>query len=299
MSHLPLARLDRVHVEITNRCNLRCAFCAGTTRRPASMDPAFFTHVLDQVRTVSERVSLHVLGEPLLHPGLAAILNSCHGIVTVDLTTNGTLLPGQKDVLLTAPALRQINFSLQALDREDGADEATLGVILAFARQMARRRPEVYVNFRLWTLNRLQDGPGGDFNDRVLDRLALDLDIPRPCPPRGRKSLRLTRRLYLHLDSVFAWPGDLGTAERRRGFCHALTTHCAILADGTVCPCCLDADGRLALGNVADTPLAAILASPRARTMRDGFAAGRLTETICRHCTYCRRFRKNPAAGAA
>jgi len=93
------------------------------------------------------------------------------------------------------------------------------------------------------------------------------------------------------MDTVFAWPGDLGTQERRNGFCHAMSTHCAVLVDGTVCPCCLDAEGRIALGNLHDTPLKEILNSARARAMVEGFAAGRLVEKVCRHCTYCRRFK--------
>lgn len=292
-----LPSFDRVYVEITNRCNLRCAFCAGTNRPPASMDPDFFAAVLAQVRPLTGQVCLHVLGEPLLHPELPRILEHCAAAgLLVNLTTNGTLLPGLESVLLGAGALRQINFSLQALMRGDDLDQHALDAVLAFARRLATDRPGLYVNFRLWTLDSLADPGSGADATRILERLARALDIAPPVPPPGRKSLRLRGRLYLHQDTAFAWPGDLTTPELEQGFCHALSTHCAILADGTVCPCCLDADGGLALGSLREASLTDILAAARATAMRQGFAAGRLVETLCRHCTYCRRFTKHASA---
>lgn len=284
-------RLQRVYVEITNVCNLRCTFCPGTARPPAFMDQAFLGRVLGQVAPLTGRVCLHVLGEPLLHPDFPAIMARCAETgVEVDLTTNGLLLGRRAEVLLEAPALRQVNFSLQALRTADGFDREALERILAFCLQAVRQRPELYVNLRLWTLDDRHDPMRDDFNAPVLDLVAQRLGIPRPTPPAGRKSLRLLGRVYTHADTIFQWPGDPAGVASARGFCHALSTHCAVLADGTVCPCCLDAEGRLALGSLHESTLADILASPRARAMREGFARGELTEDVCRHCAYCRRF---------
>jgi len=293
MSRAESVRFQRVYVEITNICNLRCDFCAGTARAPASMQPAFFEHVLKQVAPLTGQVCLHVLGEPLLHPHFDAIMSLCAAAgLEVNLTTNATLLPGKRDFLLQSRALRQINFSMQSLRRGEELDRNTLEAILEFSRQALVLRPELYINFRLWTLEDLHSPAHGDFNAAVQKSIAAGLGCKiQPLPP-GRKSLKLTGRAYLHMDTVFAWPGDLGTRERTNGFCHALATHCTILADGTVCPCCLDADGRIALGNIHETPLNAILGSPRALAMAEGFAAGRLVEKVCRHCTYCRRFKR-------
>ena len=292
MTHAGAGSLQRVYVEITNRCNLRCDFCAGTSRSPAGMDPEFFGRVLAQVAPLTRQICLHVLGEPLLHPHFPAILGQCSRAgVGVNLTTNGTLLPGREDGLLGSQALRQVNFSLQALRREEGLDEDAMAAILDFTVRAARTRPDLYVNLRLWTLQSLQAPSDGGFNALALGRVAAALGQAVPPLPRGRKSVRISGRIYLHLDTVFDWPGDLTTEARERGFCHALSTHCAILVDGTVCPCCLDADGRIALGNLRETGLKEILDSPRARAMAEGFARGRLVEEVCRHCTYCRRFK--------
>ena len=286
-------RFQRVYVEITNICNLRCDFCAGTTRAPASMEPTFFGRVLEQIAPLTDQVCLHVLGEPLLHPRFEAIMDLCAAAgIQVNLTTNATLLPGKEESLLQSKALRQINFSMQSLRRSEGLDSDTLTAILEFSRQAIRLRPELYINLRLWTLKSLHSPSHSDFNAAVQENIASVLECEIPPLPPGRKSVKLKGRVYLHQDTVFAWPGDLDAQERTSGFCHALATHCAILVDGTVCPCCLDADGRMGLGNLHDTPLGEILNSPRARAMAEGFAAGRLVEKVCRHCTYCRRFKR-------
>jgi radical SAM protein with 4Fe4S-binding SPASM domain len=77
--------------------------------------------------------------------------------------------------------------------------------------------------------------------------------------------------------------------------CRGLRDHLAILVDGTVVPCCLDADGQVALGNIFRQPLVAILASPRALRLREGFGHQWLVEPLCRRCAYRQRFAATPA----
>ena len=63
-----------------------------------------------------------------------------------------------------------------------------------------------------------------------------------------------------------------------------------VLCDGTVVPCCLDSEGRLALGNLHRQELAEILASPRATAMATGFSRRQPSEELCRRCGYAARF---------
>lgn len=286
------AQFRHIHVEITNRCNLRCGFCPGTTRPKTDMTLDEFRAILEQVASLTSQLSLHVLGEPLLHPRLEAMLAACKQAgLSVNLTTNATLLAAHEDMLLAAPALRQINFSLQALEQIPATRPDPLDAMLRLTTRALTERPDLYINYRWWAMASLQTAMADPTIIRYLQRLGQTLELDLQPPPPGRKSIRLRGRVYLHRDTLFSWPGDTSGQARNTGFCHALSTHCAILADGTVCPCCLDADGRLGLGNIHDTPLTQILALPKTVAMRDGFAAGLLVEDLCRHCTYCRRFR--------
>ena len=63
-----------------------------------------------------------------------------------------------------------------------------------------------------------------------------------------------------------------------------------ILADGTVVPCCLDADGNAALGNVFETPLSEILTSEPFVSARESMFNRKVVLPLCQHCSYRTRF---------
>lgn len=87
----------------------------------------------------------------------------------------------------------------------------------------------------------------------------------------------------------FDWP-DPEAPESGTEFCHGLRQQLAVLCDGTAVPCCLDGEGRMALGNLFDQPVEEILASPRAAAIQEGFSRRRPAEELCRRCGYAARF---------
>jgi MoaA/NifB/PqqE/SkfB family radical SAM enzyme len=70
-AHLP-RRFQRIHVELTNKCNFSCVFCpdARMTRKRGFMDEALACKVLDEISELdlAEKVTFHVMGEPLSTP---------------------------------------------------------------------------------------------------------------------------------------------------------------------------------------------------------------------------------------
>ncbi|GAB1409889.1 radical SAM/SPASM domain-containing protein [Desulfovibrionales bacterium] len=278
---------QRIYIEITNVCNLHCSFCTGTTRPSAFMSQDFFDHAVRQAKPLTTRICLHVLGEPCLHPDLEGFLAAClREELDVELTTNGTILSEKAHIVL-ASAVRQINISVHNVVDGEEINWNRLDEVLDFVRHALRTRPDLYINLRLWNRSATEKK---DPNVHVRAYMATRLGVPCPAIPAGRKSRCLIGRLYLHQDTRFTWPGEGQIPTRHSGFCHALSTHCAILVDGTVCPCCLDAEGRLALGSLQHNSLDQIIQSPRATAMREGFARGLLVEKLCQSCDYCRRF---------
>ena len=73
-------------------------------------------------------------------------------------------------------------------------------------------------------------------------------------------------------------------------FCYGLRDQIGVLVDGTVVPCCLDAEGSIALGNLLTQSLEDILNAPRATALRAGFDNRTAVEPLCRRCGYARRF---------
>jgi MoaA/NifB/PqqE/SkfB family radical SAM enzyme len=279
--------LKKAYIEITNVCNLRCAFCPGTKRAARTMSPEEFAAVLDRLHGHVSYIYLHIMGEPLLHPQLGALLSlAAQRGMRVCITTNGTLLDAQADTLLSAAALHKVSVSLHSVE-ENGGDPAEaqdyLGSVWAFAVRAAAQG--VIVALRLWN-----EGAADAHNDTILDFLREKTGAYHWPEPRAH-SFRLAENLYLERESAFAWP-DLGAAEAPTEFCQALRSQIGVLADGTVVPCCLDHEGDLALGDLFTQPLEDILRGPRAAALFDGFSRRRPTEELCRRCGYATRFNK-------
>lgn len=234
-----------------------------------------------------------MMGEPLAHPDFAAFVAIAgEEGVSLEITTNGTLLTNEAIAALLSPAVVQVNFSLQSfLDNFPSADpSAYLEKVFAFCRRALAERPELYLNLRLWNL------PPGTQRDQANEELlqkieaAFGVNINRQVDSRRIKSKKLTGRLYLHYDTRFRWPDSRDPVLRTSGTCWGTRSHIGVHVDGTVVPCCLDKEARISLGNLNHATLAEVLASPRYQAMRRGFISGQLTEDLCRRCTYAERF---------
>ena len=115
--------LKRVYLEITNVCNLACSFCPGTRRAPRFLGEDEFAALLDKLRGQTQYLYFHLMGEPLLHPLLGRFFAFANEKgFRVILTTNGTLLAGREELLLSAPALYKLNLSLQSFEANVGKD---------------------------------------------------------------------------------------------------------------------------------------------------------------------------------
>ncbi len=287
-----LKRFKKVYLEISNVCNLQCTFCPEVERDRRFMEPDLFKRVVTAVAPITEEVCFHLMGEPLLHPEFETYLRFCEKLgVRVNLTTNGLLLNPQRLRAMMVPALKQVNFSLQSYESNfPGKDDHDyLQNIFEFTRLAFNERPDLYINYRLWN-----DGAEGApaSNERMLDKIrqGLEAQFDASWDVRSKKSVHIKGRAYLHFDSRFQWPHPSQPFRSATGFCHGLSSHIGILADGTVVPCCLDKEGVISLGNMRSQTIDVVLQSARARTMQDGFQKGLLVEALCQKCTYIKRF---------
>jgi radical SAM protein with 4Fe4S-binding SPASM domain len=283
----------KIFVEITNRCNLACDFCPATSRPKADMDSAAFAALLPQLGFFTKHLSLHVLGEPLLHPDLPRLFALCQEQrMQVNLTTNGTLLPRHSPMLLAAPALRQVNISLHSVSgRHSGFDPAGyLTGVLDFSRLAAARG--IFVSLRIWDLPSGQGEAGGRWQDLVLSRLEEFFSVTAPLADTVvvGQGVKLAEKIFLSQKELFTWPTLSGPDLGGRGTCRGLRDQVAILVDGTVVPCCLDADGSIPLGNVFEEPFGEIIGGERAERIKKGFQARKVVEELCRRCSYRARF---------
>ena len=111
------------NIEITTRCNLRCPFCArnASDRGDRDMAPELFERILDLLPH-AYRITLVGLGEPLLHPDVAALVAAASARGRrVALATNALQLTGEMSRRLLDAGLDAIVFSLDAATPEVAA----------------------------------------------------------------------------------------------------------------------------------------------------------------------------------
>ena len=275
-------RFNKIYLEISNVCNLSCAFCPGTKRRPQIMETAEFAALLPKLRPWTDYLYFHLMGEPLCHPHLREYLHLAgEAGFKVILTTNGTLLADRQEMLLSTPGLHKVNISLHAFEANDlkMPFEDYLAGCFAFGKAAEGKK---LISYRLWN-----SGGQDALNRQILDTMK------RYFPDEWiteRKGIRIGQRVYLEYGDKFDWP-DLNAEDGGEAvFCYGLRDQLGVLCDGTVVPCCLDHEGDLALGNLLTDSMEDILDSPRAKAIFEGFCRGQAAEELCRKCGYARRF---------
>jgi MoaA/NifB/PqqE/SkfB family radical SAM enzyme len=322
--YLP-SRFQRIHLELTNRCNFSCVFCPDgkMTRKRGTMDVELAFSALDQIADLdlAEKVTFHVMGEPLLHPQFFRILDHAHGRgLSVGLTTNGALLRPETIRQLAERDLFQIDISLQTPDPEsfhatrggrvpfEAYREGLLDLLAACA---SRPVPPIF-KIRIMTTRfagkmkqklGIPDFMGSsallrrtvlEWTDRVYERLGL-APIPREIVMgriakigiHGWNVIEISPRIFIETYILTDWGNAFAedhVVEASRGYCFGMRDHFAVLYSGDVVLCCIDFDGRTSLGNLKESSLLEILQSPRLKQIMEGFQRGALLEPHCRRC---------------
>jgi len=307
------------HVELTNRCPFRCAFCergrpGGVGRPQGLMDLGLFEGLLDQ-RNPAQRhyrgVELNHMGESLLHPELPAFVSACatRGLAA-ELSCNPTLLDPTLAKGLLDAGLRRIVVSMDAMD------DPTLSAIRGPAARWAQAAsnvdallellsgcsnpPAVVVQMLNLRRNRSQRESflrrWGNTGLPTVQAYVKPLDGPDPgdgaADERGHDKGKDSQRRWRTGDALTAparpdplQPGPL------RALCTFPWRSVVVLWDGQVVPCCRDARGKLVLGDLREQTLSEIWAGPRAVALRDLLASGAKPPGghLCAQCPWSRQ----------
>ena len=275
---------NKVFLEITNVCNLSCSFCHGTKRKAKILSVDEFRHAAREARTFGEYLYFHLMGEPLLHPNLEEFLNIAAELgFRVIITTNGTLLNSRRDVLLSSKALFKVSISLHSFEANDENVDFNeyLASCFEFCK-VAAENGKVAV-MRLWNLGGLNEK-----NEEIIRKMHEYFDAEDTMWKELYSGYKIRDKIFLEWGQKFEWPDTEAEFCGDNHSCYGLRDQIGILSDGTVVPCCLDADGAINLGNVFDKSLSEILESPRAEAMRNAFRCRKITEPLCQRCGYAK-----------
>lgn len=268
-------RPTMLQLESSTACDARCVFCPHKDMQRAGgvMDEGLYRKIIaDAAEAGIGEVLLFLNGEPLLFPKLFDWLEMLreHGLGTTIFTNGAKLsLANTFRLLRFDDVIRTVVFSLGGVDEE--TYKAVMG--LDYGTVKANLEMFLYVN-----------------NDHV----PVEAHIPLMSQTAG--FMGRWRDLWGELlpaapTDMFNFAGLLSdemelreTDTHRKQPCARLD-HLAVLWDGRVCLCCMDAEGQVILGDLNDQSLMNVFNGELATHYRSMHAAGRYEELeLCCDC---------------
>ena len=287
-------RFQKIYVEITNTCNLKCSFCLEGKRKSHFMSIDEFKTVVHKIKDYTNLIALHVKGEPLLHPELKDILNICRDAgLMVNITTNATLLEKRLEVLLDSKVVRQLNLSLHSVNKNENTLLYNVDTYLDEVLRVSKiilEKSNIIISYRLWNLESLDKN---EENEKILEKLEKAFGIEQ-LKERSKKEpfVKLAKNAFLNQDFEFVWPSLENDFVSDTGTCQGLRSQLAILSNGTVVPCCLDQEGDINLGNIFIDNLEEILNKTLTKEIISGFENKKIVHNLCKKCGFRTKFDK-------
>ena len=284
-------KFHKVYIELTNICGLECSFCPTKTTKTNTMTLDFFESIILQLKPYTKDIAFHVFGDPLVLSNLEKYLDiSLKHNFKVHITTTGFYLKNFDLHIFLHKAIKQINFSLNSYNKNEMKCELHeyLQPMFQLCDLKLSKKIHNFINFRLWNLD--ENNSEDKFNTEVFNLLSQKFNIDLSHIDFN-KPKRLENQILIDFDKYFKWP-TLNDKEHTNGYCHGLSAQIAILANGTVVPCCLDSFGIIDLGNLHESSIKDILFSQKSLNIVNGFKENIAVEELCQKCTFKNRFTK-------
>jgi organic radical activating enzyme len=244
---------DRIYLETTNRCNLKCPQCPTglniTGRAKGDMDEGLFRTIVDEMGPLAETAVLHVWGEPLLNPHLESMISyAARKDLKTEISTNATLLDETRARSLLATGLSRIYLCI------DGLDEATYNKV-----RVGGDFTTVRNNIQGFVHRNREAGGAVDVQVQLID-----IDMTRDQVQAFRQEWSRPGVNAVHIKTFDSWGGQvedinaLNEGAKRpepdlqRYPCPNLWYHAHIFYDGTLVCCDRDFEIAHPLGNVAE-----------------------------------------------
>ncbi|MBQ3145718.1 MAG: SPASM domain-containing protein [Clostridia bacterium] len=200
-----------------------------------------------------------------------------------NITTNGTLIDKNIDLIKNTKAVRQINFSIHSIMQNKNLNKQYLNNIFESERQLE----DVIISYRLWNLKSIKEN---DINSQIIKEIENYYGIQNLKQQlMENEYIKIKENVFINQDIEFTWP-DINKKEIiQKGRCLGLKEQIAILVDGTVVPCCLDNNGDIPLGNIFKEDLEDILSNTKTITIKKNFENSIITCKLCKTCGFLER----------
>lgn len=303
-----------IKVEISTACNMSCSFCGAAKHRAYSsavsgkhMPMHTLKKIVDNVPTV-RWIDLQGVGEPMLHPQFGEILSFLNSRgISIQFTTNGTLLKDGLAEALLSSGIHLITVSLSAADCNKyfaihGADNFNL--VVNNLRSIVSRKKNGMPKIRILSVilaTNLDDLKGLINLAKALEVDSLvfsaykeisdnDQNIPDSdslCKAVRDASIyahQLEMPLEIEIPII-----DIDTPLVDRGIssprCLWPWTSLAVNVQGDVIPCCYTmGQEKYALGSLAEESIYSVYNSLNYKSFRLALNTGETKHLTCHFC---------------
>jgi len=296
-------------------------------KRPrGKMEPGLFYKIIDEIagKNITKNIALHIMGEPLLHPGIFDFINySRKKKLCVGLMTNGMLLDKYSGELIKADI--DTGISLQTPTPETfnkrnagiSFDDYLSGIFRFIEKKIVANTSS---RLDLHIMNTKYKKPGCDicsnekdaryflekvygFANDLIDKMPLD--FPKNVLSESDEFLGIERLKKGIGDSSYKefLPGitvlfkyginwnNLMKEKKypsKKAFCSVSLRNnfdwFGIYWDGRTTFCCSDHDAGLSMGNVSEVSLEEIIDSQKYKQIREQMKKGNLPLKTCQNC---------------
>jgi len=285
-----------VKIELTNRCNYNCGYCALRTRRvkgKQTIEWDLFTRITQEMRDAGvQEIGVFYLGESFTAPEvLVDAIKWCKivGFPYVFLTTNGSLAaPAHLRAVMRA-GLDSLKFSVNASGDEQfeelmGVRSALFWKMISNLKEARKIREELGVKCGIYASSIQFDGEQQAKMEALLKEHVLPyVDEHYWLPLYSMGSLATKREAELGFRPTAGNQGRIG-ALRAPIPCWAAFTEGHVTVDGILSACCFDADARWAMGDLKTTPFTEAWHSKKFQALRAAHLRQDVTGSVCEAC---------------
>jgi sulfatase maturation enzyme AslB (radical SAM superfamily) len=318
-------------IELTNKCNFHCDFCPSDSQRRQLdfIDKNLIRQVYDEIaeKKLVQQVSLHLMGEPTLHPQLQETLDyaSARNIKT-ELVTNGSTLNAKMIPRILDSLYGLLVVSLQTPTQDTFKHRGDTGLswdryiagirllVREYLKRQADGKPsQCTLVLRVMVTNNSKlpsaiietwDDVGQVMHEWSRFVAAVEAELGMAPFRRNEISPKTFETMVQRNDINYSLQHDLSLCfwqgftfansmvnadcalepNPSANFCIHPFVDVGVLSNGDVTLCCLDYEGELAVGNVKDSTVEAILKGKPAKDLRAAMLGDHPLPSFCQKC---------------
>lgn len=281
-------RLEMLHLESTNFCNLDCRCChrkQDIVRKKQHLDPILAKKIIDEASQMGVRsIHFHMWGEPLMNKDLEQMISYAvsKGIPYVMFTSNGALLTPERSRSLINAGLHQLTISVignSAANYEhlmQGSNYSQVSQnmedFLSIRNSLKKTKPLL----KIQTI--LMDSTANELKAFVnyWEKRADTVQVNYVSQPTTLSEI-FSREFTEFKRSI---------NRNRTIVCQTPFNTMTILSDGSVVSsCCADMNGKCVLGNLAKDSIKKIWHSEQYKNIRKKIRDRRYNQLpVCNEC---------------